>query len=66
MLVRSSCVLAFLYADLTPAAFQDDGVAHSFHRLTPIDGKSGNGWVGTETVLVRLNNSFAPNATFPV
>jgi len=65
-LVRSSCVLAFLCADLSPAGFWDNGVAHSFHNLTSINGESGNGWVGTETVLVRLNNSYAPNANFPV
>jgi len=65
-LVRSSCVLAFLCADLSPAGFWDNGAAHSFHSLTPIMGESGNGWVGTETVLVRLNNSYAPNANFPV
>jgi len=29
-------------------------------------GQDGNGWVSIETVLVRLNNSYAPRATFPV
>ena len=52
--------------DPTPAGFWDNGVAHSFHSLMPIEGESGNGWVGTETVLVRLNNSYTPTATFPV
>ena len=46
MLVRSSCVLAFLYADLAPAAFQDDGVAHSFHSLTPSMVNQGTGGLG--------------------
>jgi len=53
-------------ADIAPAGFWDNGVAHSFHSLPPTKGESGNGWVGTETVLVRLNNSYAPNANFPV
>ena len=53
-------------ADSAPAGFLDNGVAHSFHSLAPITGKSGNGWVTTETVLVRLNNSYTPNASFPV
>ena len=29
-------------------------------------GEAGHGWVGTEIVLVRLNNSYTPNAKFPV
>ena len=29
-------------------------------------GEAGNGWIGTEIVLVRLNNSYTPNAKFPV
>ena len=29
-------------------------------------GESGNGWVGAETVLIRLNNTFAPSANFPI
>jgi len=65
----ASAICAGIYvfsADLAPAGFWDNGVAHSFHSLTPIKGESGNGWVGTETVLVRLNNSYAPNANFPV
>ena len=53
-------------ADLSPAGFWDNGVGHSFHSLVAIGGESGNGWVGTETVLVRLNNSYAPSANFPV
>jgi len=31
-----------------------------------MEGESGNGWIEIETVLVRLNNSYAPNASFPV
>ena len=53
-------------ANLAPAGFWDNGVAHSFHSQTPITGESGNGWVGTETVLVRLNNSYTHTASFPV
>jgi len=53
-------------ADTASAGFWDNGVAHSFHSLTPVMGEAGNGWVGTEIVLVRLNNSYTPNAKFPV
>jgi len=64
-LVRPSFVLASLYCtDLAPDRFEDNGRAHSFNysmRTGP-----WNGWVGTETVLVRLNNSYAPKAKFPV
>jgi hypothetical protein len=52
--------------DPAPAKFWDNGVAHSFHSLTPTTGQAGNGWVGTETVLVRLNNSYTHTAQFPV
>lgn len=55
-----------LDADLPAAGFWDNGVAHSFHSLPAIKGGSGNGWVGTETVLVRLNNSYTHTANFPV
>lgn len=66
-LVRSSHPLTVLsHADPTPAGFWDNGVAHSFHSLTPINGSAGNGWVGTEIVLVRLNNSYTHSANFPV
>ena len=64
--MRFYFVLAFLCADLAPAGFWDDGMAHSFHRFTPIAGEAGSGWITTETVLVRLNNLYAPNATFPI
>ena len=53
-------------ANPAPAKFWDNGVAHSFHSVTPTNGASGNGWVGAETVLVRLNNSYTHNANFPV
>ena len=53
-------------ADLSSADFTDSGRAHMFHEYAlPISG-SGNGWVWTDTVLVRLNNSYIPNAKFPV
>jgi len=66
--VRLSCVLAFLYsaADLAPVPFGNDGRAHSFYRYLPTLGESGNGWFGVEAVLVRLNDAYVPNATFPV
>jgi len=36
-------------------------------QLTITKGEQpGNGWVGLETVLVRLNNSFVPSGQFPV
>jgi len=53
-------------ADPVPAGFWDNGVAHSFRSLVPVRGESGNGWVGTEVLLVRLNNSYTPAASFPV
>jgi len=65
-LVRSSCVPAFLCANLSPAGFEDNGVAHSFHSYMPIAGESGNGWVWVETVLVCLTNDCVPNAISPV
>ena len=62
-----SCVdVSIFSADSAPAGFWDNGVAHSFHSVTPTKGESGNGWVGAETVLVRLNNSYTHNANFPV
>ena len=54
------------HADPVSAGFWDNGVGHSFHSLTPIMGEAGNGWVGTEITLVRLNNSYTPSAKFPV
>ena len=51
-------------ADLVPGGFEDNGMAHSFNTF--MFDELENGWVGTETVLVRLNNSYAPNSTFPV
>ena len=50
-------------ADLAPAIMSDMGVAHASHSIT-IEWE--NGWLGMETVLIRLNNSYAPNANFPV
>ncbi|KAK7471217.1 hypothetical protein VKT23_002626 [Stygiomarasmius scandens] len=46
--------------------FWDNGVATSFYDYPAVQGQDGNGWVSIETVLVRLNNSYAPRATFPV
>ena len=62
-----SCTgISMFSADLSPAWFEDDGMAHSFHSLRSTMPESGNGWVWMETVLIRLNNGFTPNATFPV
>jgi len=58
--------ISIFSTDLAPVWFEDNGMAHSFGSYFPAVGESGNGWVGVETVLVRLNNSYAPNATFPV
>jgi len=61
------CVgISIFSADLAPAQFDDSGMAHSFTSLPVTKGESGNGWVWIETVLVRLNHGYAPNATFPV
>jgi len=58
--------ISIFSADLAPAKFEDDGRAHSLEVHMPFDIESGNGWIGTETVLVRLEDSYAPNASFPV
>jgi len=61
------CAGIFIFsADLAPGKFEDDGLAHSLHSHMLPTGKSGNGWVSVETVLVRLRNSSALNATFPL
>ena len=53
-------------ADLSPAEFGITGQSYaSYDYPLPTSG-SGNGWIGIETVLVRLNSSYAPNAKFPV
>jgi len=52
--------------DLAAAGFADTGMAHSFDNSMPITSKSGNGWIGIETVLVRLNSFYADNTSFPV
>ena len=53
-------------ADLAPAKFLDNGMAHSFDSFPSTTGESGNGWVGVETVLVRLSDTYSPNVTVPV
>ena len=61
------CAGIFIFsADLAPARFEDGGTAHSFHSYMLTACKSGNGRAGVETVLVCLDNMFAPNANFPV
>jgi len=58
--------ISILSADLAPAPFADDGMAHSFVSPPPTTGESGNEYVEMETVLVRLNEGWAPNASFPI
>ena len=58
--------ISIFSVDLAVAWFEDDGMAHSFHTSMATLGKSGNGWVGAETVLIRLNNTFASSANFPI
>ena len=58
------CAGIYIFSsDLVPAILTDSGVTHIFHSLMC---EWGNGWLGIETVLIRLNNSYAPNANFPV
>ncbi|KAF7301272.1 hypothetical protein MIND_00692000 [Mycena indigotica] len=46
------------------AVFWDNGVAHSF-KSTPIsEGEDGAGFASIETLLVRLNTTYAPQGTF--
>jgi len=59
------CAIIFS-ADLSPANFTDSGRAHAIDDYPLPTSGSGNGWIWTETVLVRLNNSYTPNANFPV
>jgi len=58
--------ISIFSADLVLAEVQDDGRAYTFYDYPLTASGSGTGWVGVETVLVRLNNSYAPNASFPV
>ena len=60
--------ISIFSADLAPAWFLDDGNAHSFDSLTPTTGESGNGWVGIEIALVRVDNNYGRsfNMSFPV
>ena len=59
------CAGIYLFsADLAPATLPDNGVAHTSYSFT---GEWENGWLGIETVLIRLNSSYAgPNANLPV
>jgi len=59
------CAIIFS-ADLSPANFTDSGRAHMLNEYVLPISESRNGWVGIDVVLVRLNNSYAPNAKFPV
>ncbi|KAJ7122886.1 hypothetical protein C8R44DRAFT_156846 [Mycena epipterygia] len=52
-------------SDIALAAFfSDNGVAHSFKSVPVSLGADGNGFVSIETLLVRLNTTYAPNGTF--
>ena len=64
--LASRADISVFSTDPAPAGFWDNGVAHSFQSTPAITGESGNGWVGAETVLVRLNNSYTHTASFPV
>ncbi|TFK43069.1 hypothetical protein BDQ12DRAFT_596142 [Crucibulum laeve] len=47
-------------------AFYDNGVAHSLKSI-PLNGMAdGKGWITLESVLIRLNTSYAPEGKFPV
>jgi len=58
--------ISILSVDLAPVRFGDTGNAYSLQGFEPTIYGSGNGWVGTDTVLIRLDDIFVPNATFPV
>jgi len=58
--------ISILSADLAPAPFVDDGLAHSFFSPPPTTGESGNEYVEMETILVRLDEGWAPKASSPV
>ena len=46
--------------------FGDNGVAHSIQSEPVSMGEEGNGFVTIETVLIRLNTTYAPDGNFPV
>jgi len=58
--------ISMFSADLAPASFLNDGMAHSFDSFPYTASKLGNGWFEIETVLVRLDERFVDNASFPV
>jgi len=58
--------ISMFSADPAPAGFEDDGLPHSFESLLDTGDDKKNGWIGMEVVLVRLNNSYAHSANFPV
>ena len=61
------CVgISVFSTDPAPAWFEDNGMAHLFDTWVATVGESRNEWFGVETVLVRLNSSYASNANFPV
>ncbi|KDR76712.1 hypothetical protein GALMADRAFT_139606 [Galerina marginata CBS 339.88] len=48
------------------ALFSNNGVANSMKSMPVTTGDNGSGFVTLEHVLVRLNDSFAPNGTFGI
>ena len=46
--------------------FSDNGVAHSIQSEPASMGEEGAGFTTIETVLIRLNTTYAPEGNFPV
>ncbi|KAF7313376.1 hypothetical protein HMN09_00493300 [Mycena chlorophos] len=46
------------------AAFNDNGVAHSFKSVPISEGDDGNGFISIESLLIRLNTTYAPDGKF--
>jgi hypothetical protein len=47
-----------------PGKWQDNGVAHQFMSQPLDQGETGKGWTMLEIVLVRLNETHAPEGRF--
>ncbi|KAG7096538.1 hypothetical protein E1B28_003965 [Marasmius oreades] len=52
--------------DWASGKFYDNGVAHSFKSFPITMGAEGLGWQSVETLLVRLNDAFAPQGKFQI
>ncbi|KAF9268361.1 hypothetical protein L218DRAFT_854066 [Marasmius fiardii PR-910] len=50
--------------DFASGQFFNNGVAHSFKSFPVTMGAEGFGWISIETLLVRLNEAFAPQGKF--